>query len=185
MKLECFEGAFYGVDDFNKYVGSLREGRLSHYQFIVREMTAKIDDGAIWESEGKCVILYNCNISLLPKDAQTLRIYGCDNLRSSSDAPYLECAKELKSISIGRCKEIEDVLFYSYTFPLQSLRLQYLGKLRVLFREEKVASPLDIPPGTFSCLKQFLIVECPNIKKHFTPGLLQNLANLEEIEVEH
>ena len=29
LKLECFEGAFYGVDDFNKYVGSLNEGRLS------------------------------------------------------------------------------------------------------------------------------------------------------------
>ena len=58
-----------------------------------------------------------------------------------------------------------------------------MGKLQVLFREEKVASPLDIPPGTLSCLKQFLIARCPNIKKLFTPGLLQNLANLEEIKV--
>ena len=63
--------------------------------------------------------------------------------------------------------------------------LEYLGKLQVLFREEKVASPLDIPLGTFSCLKQFLIFACPNIKKLFTPGLLQNLANLEEIEVRY
>ena len=185
LKLECFKGAFYGVDDFNKYVGSLSEGRLSHYQFIVREMTAKIDDAVFWESEGKCVVLYNCDVSLLPKDAQTLNIYECDNLRSSSDAPYLECARELKSISIVCCKEIEDVLSYSYTFPLQSLVLKYLGKLQVPFREEKVASPLDIPPGTFTCLKQFLIVRCPNIKKLFTPGLLQNLANLEEIEVKY
>ena len=70
----CFKGAFYGVDDFNKYVGSLREGRLSHYHFIVREMTAKIDDGVFWEGEGKCVKLHNCDcdVSLLPKDAQTL-----------------------------------------------------------------------------------------------------------------
>ncbi|XP_075672359.1 putative disease resistance protein At1g61300 isoform X2 [Castanea sativa] len=185
LKLERFQGAFYGADNFNKYVGSLREGRLSHYQFVVREMTTDIDDAVYWESEGKCVILYNCNVSLLPKDAQTLKIYKCDNLRSSSDAPYLECARELKSISIVMCKEIEDVLSYSYTFPLQRLDLQYLGKLQVLFREEKVASPLDIPPGTFSCLKQFLILGCPNIKKLFTPGLLQNLAHLEEIEVEH
>ena len=74
LKLECFKGAFYGVDDFNKYVGSLREGRLSHYHFIVREMTAKIDDGVFWEGEGKCVKLHNCDcdVSLLPKDAQTL-----------------------------------------------------------------------------------------------------------------
>ncbi|KAM4102510.1 hypothetical protein ACJW30_06G006000 [Castanea mollissima] len=183
LKLEHFQGAFYGADNFNKYVGSLREGRLSHYQFVVREMTADIDHAVHWESEGKCVTLENCNVSLLPKDAQTLKIYKCDNLRSSSDAPYLECARELKSISIVECKEIEDVLSYSYTFPLQRLELEYLGKLQVLFREEKVASPLDIPPGTFSCLKKFLIFECPNIKKLFTPGLLQNLAHLEEIEV--
>lgn len=185
LKLECFKGAFYGGDDFNKYVGSLKEGRLSHYQFIVREITAKIDDAGFWNSEGKCVMLHNCDVSLLPKDAQTLEIYECDNLRSSSDAPYLECARELKSISIVCCEEIEDVLSYSYTFPLQSLELEYLGKLQVLFREEKVAAPLDIPPGTFSSLKQFLIVKCPNIKKLFTPGLLQNLANLEEIEVRY
>ncbi|KAK4575525.1 hypothetical protein RGQ29_026469 [Quercus rubra] len=168
LKLECFKGAFYGVDDFNKYVGSLREGRLSHYQFIVKETTAKIDDGVFQEGEGKY--------------AQTLEIFKCNNLGSLS--PYLECARELKSLSIGGCEEIEDILSYSYTFRLQSLCLYYLGKLQVLFREEKVASPLDIPPGTFSCLKQFLIVECPNIKKLFTPGLLQNLANLEEIRVE-
>ncbi|KAM4092033.1 hypothetical protein ACB094_06G005900 [Castanea mollissima] len=187
LKLERFEGAFYGADDYNKYVGSLKEGRLSHYQFRVREMTAKIDDTVFWfwGSEDKCVILDNCNVSLLPKDAQTLKIYKCDNLRSSSDAPYLECAKELKSISIGSCKEIEDVLSYSYTFPLQTLELEYLGNLQVLFREEKVASPLDIPPGTFFCLKKFLIFACPNIKKLFTPGLLQNLAHLEEIKVEY
>ncbi|KAL4618419.1 hypothetical protein ACB092_06G009000 [Castanea dentata] len=183
LKLERFEGAFYGADDFNKYVGSLREGRLSHYKFIVRTMTAKVSCRYYWGREGKCVILYECNVSLLPKDAQTLRIYKCDNLRSSSDAPYLECARELKSLFISGCKEIEDVLSYSYTFPLQRLELECLGKLQVLFREEKVASPLDIPPGTFSSLKQFVIVKCPNIKMLFTPGLLQNLAHLEEIKV--
>ena len=36
----------------------------------MREMTAKIDDDEFWESEGKCVMLYNCNVSLLPKDTQ-------------------------------------------------------------------------------------------------------------------
>ncbi|KAM3696012.1 hypothetical protein ACJW30_06G006700 [Castanea mollissima] len=185
LKLERFEGAFYGADDFNKYVGSLREGQLSHYKFIVTAMTDKVEYCQYWVSEGKCVILYKCNVSLLPKDAQTLKIYECDNLRSSSDAPYLECARELKSFSIVECKEIEDVLSYSYTFPLQRLELEYLGNLQVLFREEKVASPLDIPPGTFSCLKQFVIDGCPNIKKLFTPGLLQNLAHLEEIKVRH
>ena len=91
-------------------------------------MTAKIDDDEFWESEGKCVMLYNCNVSLLPKDTQTLRIYECDNLRSSSNAPYLECARELKFISIVCCEEIEDILSYSFTFPLQSLDLENLGQ---------------------------------------------------------
>ncbi|KAM3696019.1 hypothetical protein ACJW31_06G006200 [Castanea mollissima] len=185
LKLESIEGSCYGADDFNKYVESLREGRLSHYKFTAREMTGKIGNAVFWVSEDKYVILHNCNVSLLPKEAQTLKIYKCDNLRSSSDAPYLECARELKSISIESCKEIEDVLSYSYTFPLQRLELECLSKLQVLFREEKVASPLDIPPGTFSCLKQFVIFECPNLKKLFTPGLLQNLVHLEEIKVRH
>ncbi|KAL0000381.1 hypothetical protein SO802_014162 [Lithocarpus litseifolius] len=185
LKLECVEGAFYCVDDYNNYVGSLREGQLRHYQFVVREMTALIDFYAICKNWDKSVILVNCDVSLLPKDAQTLWILNRHNLRSLSDAPYLECASELKTISIRWCDEIEDVLSYSYTFPLQSLVLEYLGKLQGLFREEKVASPLDIPPGTFSCLKQFLIAKCQNIKKLFTPGLLQNLANLEEIVVKY
>ena len=110
-------------------------------------MTAKIDDrvsvpviglidnAVFLEGKAKCVKLHNCDcdVSLLPKDAQTLQIFKCNNLRSSS--PYLECARELKSIFIGRCEEIEDILSYSYTFRLQCLCLYYLGKLQVLFRE--------------------------------------------------
>jgi disease resistance protein RPS2 len=37
-KLECFEGRFYGVNDFNTYVRSLEEGGpSSHYLFFVGE----------------------------------------------------------------------------------------------------------------------------------------------------
>ena len=110
----------------------------------------------------------------------------CHNLRSLCDAPSLKYVRELNSIYIWYCGEIEDILSFSYTFPLQSLKvveLQYLDNLQVLFREEKVASAPAVPPGTFSRLTKFSIFRCPNIKNLFTPGLLPNLGNLEEIDV--
>ena len=184
-KLEHFEGQFYGIDDFNTYVRSLEEGGPSHYALFVGEVKTG-DLFGKWMVEGKTLILNNCNISLLPKDIQTLRINKCHNLRSSCNASSLKYARELKSIYIWECEEINDILSYSYIFPLQSLEvveLQHLNNLQVLFKEERVASIPAVQPGTFSCLKIFTLSECPNIKKLFTSALLLNLGNLEEISV--
>ncbi|XP_023919071.2 probable disease resistance protein At4g27220 [Quercus suber] len=184
-KLEHFEGQFYGVNDFNVYVRSLEEGGPSHYALFVGEVKTG-DLFGKWMVEGNTVILNDCNISLLPKDIQTLRINKCHNLRSSCNAPSLKYARELKSIYIWECEEINDILSYSYIFPLQSLEvveLQHLNNLQVLFKEERVASIPVVQPGTFSRLKIFTLSECPNIKKLFTSALLLNLGNLEEISV--
>ena len=184
-KLEHFEGQFYGINDFNTYVRSLEEGGPSHYALFVGEVKTG-DLFGKWMVEGKTVILNNCNISLLPKDIQTLRINKCHNLRSSCNASSLKYARELKSIYIWECEEINDILSYSYIFPLQSLEvveLQHLNNLQVLFKEERVASIPEVQPGTFSCLKIFTLSECPNIKKLFTSALLLNLGNLEEISI--
>jgi disease resistance protein RPS2 len=188
-KLEYFKGKFDGVNDFNTYVGSL-EGvgpiTISNYFFGVGEEILDIEFRDFPSVEkGKSVILCDCNMSLvlLPKDVQTLLICLCDNLRSSLDASFL---KELKSIHIWECEEIGDTLSLSYPFPLQSLEcvhLQSLDNLRIQFGEERVASAPAVTPSTFSCLKEFKISNCPNIKKVFTPGLLLNLGNLEEIDV--
>jgi disease resistance protein RPS2 len=125
-------------------------------------------------------------MTLLPKHVQTLAIYKCHNIRSSLDASFSKRAKELKSIYIRECEEIEDILSHPYTFPLQSLEiveLHRLDNLRIPFGEERVASAPAVTPGTFSCLKFFVISGCRNIKKLFTPGLLLNLGNLEKIDV--
>jgi disease resistance protein RPS2 len=190
-KLEYFKGRFYDIDHFNTYVGYLEEVRpitVSNYIFVVgKEMAEDIDDFDLVQ-KGKLVILSECNISLvlLPKDVQTLVICRCDNLRSSLDASFLKHAKELKSIYIWGCEEIGDTLSLCYPFPLQSLEsvdLESLDNLRIPFGEERVTSAPAVTPGTFSRLKIFRISNCPNIKKLFTPGLLLNLGNLEEIYI--
>ena len=58
-----------------------------------------------------------------------------------------------------------------------------MDKLQILFSEEKVTPALMIPPGTFSCLEEFSIYECLNIRKLFALGALLNLANLKQITV--
>uniref|UniRef100_A0A2N9GMP2 Disease resistance protein At4g27190-like leucine-rich repeats domain-containing protein n=1 Tax=Fagus sylvatica TaxID=28930 RepID=A0A2N9GMP2_FAGSY len=187
-KLEYLKGQFYDINHFNTYVGYMEKvGPISNYFFCVGEEMANninLFNFDLYKGR-KLVILCECNISLvlLPKDVQTLVIYRCDNLRSSLDASFL---KELKSIHIWGCKEIGDTLSLSYPFPLQSLEcvdLRSLDNLRISFGEERVASAPAVTPGTFSCLKEFKINNCPNIKKVFTPGLLLNLGNLEEIYV--
>ena len=192
-KLEYFKGRFYDINHFNTYVGSLEEVGLitiSNYFLFVGENKA-YDIKLInfdWYKESKLVILDECNLSLvlLPKDVQTLVICRCDNLRSLLDASYLKHAKELKSIFIWGCQEIGDTLSLSYPFPLQSLEwvdLRSLDILRIPFGEERVASAPAVTPGTFSRLKKFTIIGCWNIKKLFTPRLVLNLGNLEEIDV--
>jgi hypothetical protein len=96
----------------------------------------------------------------------------------------VRCTKH--HLYIWGCEEIGDTLSLSYPFPLQSLEcvhLQSLDNLRIPFGEERVASASAVTHGTFSRLKEFKIFNCPNIKKLFTPGLLLNLGNLEEIVV--
>uniref|UniRef100_A0A2N9H4D0 Uncharacterized protein n=1 Tax=Fagus sylvatica TaxID=28930 RepID=A0A2N9H4D0_FAGSY len=130
--------------------------------------------------------LSGLGIEEIPHGVQTLAIYKCHNIRSSLDASFSKRAKELKSIYIRECEEIEDILSHPYTFPLQSLEiveLHRLDNLRIPFGEERVASAPAVTPGTFSCLKFFVISGCRNIKKLFTPGLLLNLGNLEKIDV--
>ncbi|XP_050264568.1 putative disease resistance protein At4g10780 isoform X3 [Quercus robur] len=174
-KLECFEGTFDGVKGFNTYVESLEEGGPSHYKYAVNQKKPASQLGVA--ELGESVILSDCNICLLPKDVRALIIW--DFQRGSLCQGYWK-----KSVWLNGCEEIEYINSYFDTFSLQSLEildLVKLNNLKGLFREEKVAPAPVVPLGTFSRLKQFSILHCPNIKKLFTPRLL--LDNLEQIDV--
>ena len=169
-KLECFEGAFDGVKGFNTYVESLEEGGPSHYIYAVKP-ASQLGVAELGES----VILSDCNICLLPKDVRALIISEYQRRHDSSDSWK-------KTVWLKGCEEIEYLNSYFYTFSLQSLEildLDKLNNLKGLLTEERVAPAPVVPLGTFSRLKRFSICFCRNIKKLFTPGLMQNLEQIE------
>ena len=168
-KLESFEGTFDGVKGFNTYVESLEEGGPSHYIYAVNNRKPASQLGVA--ELGESVILSDCNICLLPKDVRALTI--------GKYQPVDYCNK---TVWFKGCEEIEYLNSYFDTFSLQSLEILCvlgLNNLKGLFREEKVAPAPVVPLGTFSRLKQFTISLCPNIKKLFTPGLMQNLEKID------
>uniref|UniRef100_A0A5B7CBD7 Disease resistance protein At4g27190-like leucine-rich repeats domain-containing protein n=1 Tax=Davidia involucrata TaxID=16924 RepID=A0A5B7CBD7_DAVIN len=63
---------------------------------------------------------------------------------------------------------------------LEILQLSFLENLSAIIKWER---RVTAPAGTFSNLKKIVIESCDKIKKLFSPGLLQHLQNLEEIEV--
>ncbi|XP_065634521.1 putative disease resistance protein At4g10780 isoform X2 [Quercus suber] len=171
-KLECFEGQFDGVKGFNTYIESLEEGGPSHYIYAVNTKKPASQLGVA--ELGESVILSDCNICILPKDVRALII--CEGLPGGMSSDYWKNTVWLKG-----CKGIEYMNSYFYTFSpqrLETLYLRGLKNLKSLFREEKVAPAPVVPLGTFSSLKQFSIWDCPNIKKLFTPGLMQNLEQI-------
>uniref|UniRef100_A0A2N9GVH5 Disease resistance protein At4g27190-like leucine-rich repeats domain-containing protein n=1 Tax=Fagus sylvatica TaxID=28930 RepID=A0A2N9GVH5_FAGSY len=134
--------------------------------------------------------LSNTRIESLPgsvsdlENLSTLRLTQCQNLKHVPSLAKLTALRKLDLMK-SRIKEIPHGLE-------MLVNLRYLGldapiseadAGEVLFREEKVASAPAVPPGTFSRLTKFSIFRCPNIKTLFTPGLLPNLGNLEEIDV--
>ncbi|XP_062168701.1 probable disease resistance protein At4g27220 isoform X2 [Alnus glutinosa] len=193
-KLETFHGQFCEVHNFNAYSKSLQEGP-SNYLLQVGS-----DDPDVTPNESdmfeKRVILKRCNISrggeeslVLPQDVEYLYMQECNDVRSLCDITSLTNATNLKASMIKKCKGVEQVLSSSSLssssiLPLQSLeslRLAFLQNLSDIITFDGSKSP---PPGTLSCLKEFRIYNCPNIKKLFTMGLLKCLHNLEELHVE-
>ncbi|XP_059443399.1 disease resistance protein SUMM2-like [Corylus avellana] len=201
-KLETLHGHFCEVRNFNAYSKSLQEGGgPSNY---LLQVGSDDPDFTLNESDmfEKCVILKRCNISrggedslVLPNDIEYLYIQECNDVRSLCDIKSLKTATNLKASVIRKCKGVEQVLSSSSLsssssciLPLQSLeslRLSFLQNLRdIITCDGSFSRSKSPPPGILSCLKEFRICKCPNIKKLFTPGLLKCLHNLEEIYVE-
>ncbi|KAE9456453.1 hypothetical protein C3L33_11664, partial [Rhododendron williamsianum] len=206
--LEEFEGQLYDLDGFNWYVQSQHYRGLSSYSLQVRpddchnchNRSAYIENDDKYDKE---VRLINCCLTggregggvplFLPHDIQYLEINECQTAAGGlmDVVSSLNHARELKACAVVHCDRIECILSSppscsSSNAPFQSLEKLYLlglQNLSALFKwglRGGDAVPLN---GTFSNLKQFDIIGCPNIKKLFTPRLLQHLHNLELLYV--
>ncbi|KAL4655009.1 hypothetical protein ACB092_01G421000 [Castanea dentata] len=78
---------------------------------------------------------------------------------------------EIVSESYGTEKIVLGSLEYMYVFYMESLRSMWEG-----------AGPLQ--PESLVCLKSLTLCTCPQLTTIFTPGLLANLCNLEELKVD-
>ena len=196
-KLESLKCHFYELVDFNKYLKSQEERQpLQTYNIKIGQqgdsgLTDFILSPISKKDTNKEVRLYNCNIGergdflALPEGIQKLVIAECNDARNFCNLQ----ATGLKSFVICQCHGVE----FLFTLPsfsadilesLETLHLFQLKNLLALFGREGADLQPSLSIGTFSCLRAFEVFNCPSIKKLFPPGLLPNLRNLEELEVD-
>ncbi|XP_050272971.1 uncharacterized protein LOC126716067 [Quercus robur] len=78
---------------------------------------------------------------------------------------------EIVSESYGTGKIVLGSLEYMYLYYMESLRSMWEG-------------PGPLQPESLFCLKSLTLCTCPQLTTIFTPGLLANLCNLEELKVD-
>ncbi|XP_065637594.1 uncharacterized protein LOC111990259 isoform X3 [Quercus suber] len=78
---------------------------------------------------------------------------------------------EMVSESYGTEKIVLGSLEYMYVYYMESLRSMWEG-------------PGPLQPESLFCLKSLTLCTCPQLTTIFTPGLLANLCNLEELKVD-
>ncbi|GKV51092.1 hypothetical protein SLEP1_g57768 [Rubroshorea leprosula] len=189
--LECFEGGFDWLKDFNSFVSKLNHfGRPSHY-WLTTAVPEEDREGYFWKFTNndalKRVTLFKCKMGgedalVLPDDLQDLRIECCNTVRDITI--FLKNLTQLQTYALDGCQGIECVVSSSSLIVmnnLEELSLWSLCSLRDLVKVEKrISSPI------FSNLKELNVVACSKLNKLFPCELLQcqGLQNLEEIHVE-
>lgn len=97
-----------------------------------------------------------------------------------------ENLEQLRCCVLGECNELQ-VLIHVEDFKeegdgitlgsLEYLYVYYMKNLEAIWRG-------PVPKGSLSCLKSLTLRTCPRVIRIFTPELLENLCNLEELVVE-
>lgn len=97
-----------------------------------------------------------------------------------------ENLEQLRCCVLGECNELQ-VLIHVEDFKeegdgitlgsLEYLYVYYMKNLEAIWRG-------PVPKGSLSCLKSLTLRTCPRVISIFTPELLENLCNLEELVVE-
>ncbi|GLU08539.1 hypothetical protein SLE2022_254450 [Rubroshorea leprosula] len=189
--LECFEGGFDLLKDFNSFVSMFKHfGRPSHY-WLTTAVPQEDTERYFWKFTNndalKGVTLFQCKMGgedelVLPDDLQDLRIECCNTVHDITI--FLKSLTQLRTYALDGCPGIECVVTSSSFIVmnnLEELSLWSLCSLRDLVKVEKTISS-----HTFSNLKELNVVACSELKKLFPCQLLQcqGLQNLEEIHVE-
>ncbi|GKV51094.1 hypothetical protein SLEP1_g57770 [Rubroshorea leprosula] len=189
--LECFEGGFDLLKDFNSFVSKLKHfGRGSHY-WLTTAVPEEDREGYFWKFTKndalKRVTLFKCKMGgedelVLPDDLQDLRIERWNTVHDITN--FLKNLTQLRTYALDGCEAIECVVTSSSLMVmnnLEELSLWSLCSLRDLVKMEKTISS-----HIFSNLKELNVVACSKLNKLFPCELLQcqGLQNLEEIHVE-
>ncbi|KAK5834145.1 hypothetical protein PVK06_018019 [Gossypium arboreum] len=195
-KLECFEGRFEDINEFNKFISSMQKSKknLIKYNlqvgiaplFVNSTIDKRLTIGGVHKWEGELI--------RHPIETQELNVLECDYLRSLvDDNSSFKNAIDLRFCRILWCEGIECVVSLSSfasssPHPFQSLEvlvLQDLPKLSALIiKDEGFGSTSTLAPAaTFSHLKEIVIINCSSMKTLLPHWLLPNLQNLETIFV--
>ncbi|KAH1063499.1 hypothetical protein J1N35_028486, partial [Gossypium stocksii] len=183
-KLECFEGRFEDINEFNKFISSMQQSKKSLIKYhlgvgsdlIPMFRTPEIDKivtiGRVDNWEGELI--------MHPIEIQELNITQCDYLRSLvHDNSSFECVVSLSSFASSSAHPFQS---------LEVLELDFLPKLSALImKDEGIGSATTstlAPSATFSHLKRIRILGCSSMKTLLPHWLLPNLQNLEKIHVE-
>ncbi|KAB2032689.1 hypothetical protein ES319_D05G393200v1 [Gossypium barbadense] len=193
MKLECFTGRFEDINEFNKFISSMKLSKKnlikyhlqvgSSFMLATRDKTVTIGGVQNWEGES---IMH-------PIEIQQLNISSCNYLRNLVDDN--SSFKKVIGLRVWVCEGIECVVSLSSfasssTHPFQSLEVLDLGdlpKLSALIMKDagigSATTSTSAPSATFSHLKEIRIYKCPGMKTLLPHWLLPNLQSLEEIHV--
>ncbi|KAK2640123.1 hypothetical protein Ddye_027918 [Dipteronia dyeriana] len=190
--LDSFVARFLNLQDFNSYVKySNSQGRPNEYCLFLKPVA--IDNDWIsmidWKSNydvNKAVILKGCNICgseedsiFLPKEAESLVIIDCGDVRTMSNIPTFNTLERLEILRVENLGNLTGILLnVSESSPPAG---QY-PHLKVFVEREQWEALLNAP-GQYSHLKVVHIKECPQLTKLFSSNLLSELKNLEQIEV--
>ena len=193
-KLENFEASFLDIEHFNAFVSSFKDREMitDYILYVGFHFFEKF----YYCKNG--IILTNCNIRqnvtrdhyplIVLKGIQILHIINCLFVSLCKLVAPLTGMIDLRTLILSDCSETEYVLYSSsFTVPvfprLEELKLDRLWSLRGLVMNERFASRLLWPVGIFSSLKRLLVFDCLSMKSLFTPWLLPQLQNLEDIKV--
>ncbi|GKV34483.1 hypothetical protein SLEP1_g42854 [Rubroshorea leprosula] len=187
-KLECFGGMLNDWNELSIFCKMMqsRKERIRDYLLDIgsgeEEIVEETTLGRRWVKIS-CLPIASEKRVPLPHNVETIEFRRCHDFKCVDQLSFLKDTVNLTTCLLSECQSIEFAFSSLFNFnPLQSLQflvLDQLENLKSLFEEEALApSALSFP------LKTISIMDCPKIKKLFSPRLLVwHLQNLESILV--
>ncbi|GLU14673.1 hypothetical protein SLE2022_312310 [Rubroshorea leprosula] len=186
--LEYFDGLLTDWNELSIFYGMMqsRRERLRDYCLSIGSGGEEIqEDRKVlkrWFKISCLPIIFEKGV-FLPHNVESIQFSRCHDFKCLDQLSFLNDAVNLTTCMLVECQSIEFAFSSLFNFnrlqSLQFLGLDRLENLNSLFEEEALApSALCFP------LKTIIIMNCPKIKKLFSPRLLVwHLQNLQSILV--